>query len=278
MRPQGMLFRQDLTQLQTSRPFREHRAFMDLHLGGSRAIVTGGSRGIGRGIVEALAAEGCRVEYCARTISQAPPATGGSTVAPRGTAVNLEDAARTQAWLEQAIERMGGLDLLVLNASALAAGNIEAAWLRNYGVEIAALTRIVDYAIPHLRQASEELGDAAIIVMGSTSAASSRKRDAYGAIKAALTHVAKGLSHELAASGVRVNMVSPGPTLAEGGIWARLRAEDSNSYRKAVEAIPLGRLATPEEVADVVVFLCSRRARFVIGANITVDGGRSDRV
>lgn len=251
---------------------------MDLYLAESRAIVTGGSRGIGRGIVETLASEGCRIEYCARTILQTPPASSGSTVAPRGTAVDLADPESTRLWLEQAIDRLGGLNVLVLNASAMAAGDTEAAWQRNYSVEIATLTRIVNAAKPHLQQAAEQFGDAAIVVIGSTSAASSRKRDAYGATKAALTHVTKGLSHELAACGVRVNMVSPGPTYAEGGIWAQLEAEDPNAVRKAIEAMPLGRMATPGEIANVVVFLCSRRARFVIGANITVDGGRSDRV
>ena len=247
---------------------------MDLYLAKSRAIVTGGSRGI----VETLASEGCKVEYCARTIPQTPPASSYSTVAPRGTAVDLADPESSQLWLEQAIDRLGGLNILVLNASPMAAGNTEAAWRRNHSVEIAALTRIVDAAKPHLQQAAEQFGDAAIVVMGSTSAASSRKRDAYGATKAALTHVTKGLSHELAASGVRVNMVSPGPTYAQGGVWAQLEIEDPHAVRKAAEAMPLGRMATPDEVANVVVFLCSRRARFVIGANITVDGGRSDRV
>ena len=193
-------------------------------------------------------------------------------------AVDIEDATSTRVWLEQAVDRLGGLDVLVLNASAMAAGNSDAAWRRNYRVEIAALTHIVDFAKPHLLQAAEERGDATVVVMGSTSAVSSRQRDAYGATKAALAHVTKGLSHELAADGVRVNMVSPGPTYSEDGIWAKLRTEDPDSVRRAIESIPLSRMATPEEIANVVVFLCSRRARFVIGANITIDGGRSERV
>ena len=192
--------------------------------------------------------------------------------------MDLEDSGSTLEWLERAINRLGGLDILVLNASAMAAGNTEEAWGTNYRLEIAALTRIVDAAGPHLLKTARERGDAAIVVIGSTSAASSRKRDAYGATKAALAHVAKGLSHELAAGGVRVNMVSPGPTYFPGGIWAQLEADDPEYVRTKAGEIPLGRMATPEEIANVVVFLCSRRARFVIGANITVDGGRSDRV
>ena len=251
---------------------------MNLQLGKSRAIVTGGSRGIGQAIVETLASEGVRVEYCARSLPESKRSGDGSPMPVQGAAVDLEDAASTRDWLEQATGRLGGLDILVLNAGAMAAGNTGEAWRANYRLEIAALTRIVDVAGPHLLKAARERGDAAIVVIGSTSAASSRKRDAYGATKAALRHVSKGLSHELAVGGVRVNMVSPGPTWSEGGIWQRLEAEDPEYVRRKTGEIPLGRMAKPEEIANVAVFLCSRRARFVVGADVTVDGGRSDRV
>ena len=251
---------------------------MDLQLGQSRAIVTGGSRGIGRAIVEGLASEGCRVEYCARSLPATTSSGGGGAAAVQGTAVDLENSGSTLEWLKRAIARLGGLDLLVLNASAMASGDTEEAWRLNFRVEIAALSRIVDFAGPYLKDTARDSGDAAVVVIGSTSAALSRKRDAYGATKAALAHIAKGLSHELATSGVRVNTVSPGPTYFQGGVWAQLEADDPEYVRRKAGEIPLGRMATPEEIANVVVFLCSRRARFVVGANITVDGGRSDRV
>ena len=250
---------------------------MDLHLAGARAIVTGGSRGIGRGIVESLVAEGCLVEYCARTVA-AGAATNDSVAQVRGTAVDLEDTEATRMWIEQAIGRLGGLDLLVLNASSMASGDTEAAWQQNMRVEIGALRVIVNAAKASLLKAAIDSGDAAVVVIGSTSAAWSKSRDAYGAIKAALAHVAKGLSRELAPGGVRVNTVSPGPTYSEDGIWAQVEAENPERFRQSIAAFPLGRMATPEEIANVVVFLCSRRARFVIGANIIVDGGRSTRV
>jgi 3-oxoacyl-[acyl-carrier protein] reductase len=251
---------------------------MDLNLTGARAIVTGGSRGIGRAIVGELTAEGCRVEYCARNPADPTDTEWSESDDVRGSAVDIEDPDATQEWLEQAIGRLGGLDLLILNASAMASGHSREAWARNYKIEIDALANIVGIAKPHLERAVDRRGDAAIVIIGSTSARSAKKRDSYGAVKAALVHVMKGLSHELIAYGIRVNMVSPGPVYSKNGIWQVLESRDPGVLQRKIESIPLGRMGRPDEIANIVVFLCSSRASFVVGANFVADGGRSERV
>ena len=251
---------------------------MDMNLAGARAIVTGGSRGIGQAIVSELAIEGCKVEYCARQLAVPADVAAAAAGAPQGTIVDLEDPAGTRRWVMQAAERLGGLDVLVLNASAMASGFSSEAWRRNTALEIDALATIVEVAAPHLKLSAVRRGDAAILIIGSTSALSARKRDAYGAVKAALLHVMKGLSHELIADGVRVNMISPGPVYAKDGIWQVLESRQPGTVQAKIESIPLGRMGKPGEIASIAVFMCSPRARYIAGANLVADGGRSDYV
>ena len=132
-------------------------------------------------------------------------------------------------------------------------------------------------ARPHLKESAKRRGDAAIVAIGSTSALSANAIDAYGAIKAALIHSVKGLSRTLIKDGIRVNMVSPGPVYSEGGIWDKVRADNPEAFANKIAQIPLGRMGTPEEIANTVAFLCSPRARYIVGSNIIADGGRSDR-
>lgn len=253
---------------------------MNLELAGTRVLVTGGSRGIGRATVKLLAAEGGNVEFCARTESrvndtEAELTADGQSV--KGTAVDLSIAKTVGGWASDAISRLGGLDVLVANASAMATGTDDEAWEQNYRVEIASLNELVVIAKPHLKESAKRRGDAAIVAIGSTSALSANTIDAYGAIKAALIHSVKGLSRTLIKDGIRVNMVSPGPVYSEGGIWDKVRADNPEAFANKIAQIPLGRMGTPEEIANVVAFLCSPRARYIVGSNIIADGGRSDR-
>ncbi len=253
---------------------------MNLELAETRALVTGGSRGIGRAIVELLAQEGCSVEFCARTESrvsdtEADLTTAGHSV--KGTAIDLADAKAAADWASNAVSRLGGLDVLVANASAMATGTSDDAWEHDYRVEIASLRELVSIANPYLKESVKRRGDAAIVAIGSTSALRADMADAYGAIKAALIHTVKGLSRTLISDGIRANVVSPGPVYSEDGIWGKVRTEDPEAFAKKVAQIPFGRMATPKEIANIVVFLCSPRARYIVGSNIIVDGGRSDR-
>jgi len=253
---------------------------MKLELAGTRALVTGGSRGIGRAIVELLAQEGCSVEFCGRSESRIGDAAAELTaagLAVRGTAMDLAETDAAAAWATEAVARLGGLDILVANASAMATGSSDDSWEWNYRVEIASLRELVSIAAPHLRDSAERRGDAAVVAIGSTAALRVDKADAYGATKAALIHTVKGLSRTLIKDGIRANMVSPGPIYSKGGIWDQLRTEDPTSFADKIAQMPLGRMGTPEEIANTVVFLCSPRARYIVGSNFIVDGGRSNR-
>lgn len=253
---------------------------MDLELHGKRALLTGGSRGIGRAIVELLAKEGCKIEFCARkagplNATVAELQSRGFVVS--GSVVDVSDQPSVTEWGGTAISSLGGLDVLVVNASAMATGGSESAWRQNYLVDIAALNSLIAVAAPHLRASAKQRGDAAVVAIASTSASGTRKVDAYGATKAALIHTVKGLSRELIRDGIRANSVSPGPVYFPGGIWDEIETKHPDYFKARVDEIPLGRMGTPEEVANLVVFLSSRRARYIVGANIVLDGGRSDR-
>ena len=253
---------------------------MNLELAGTCALVTGGSRGVGRAIVALLAEEGCSVEFCARTASRIRDTEIELTAAGhavKGTAIDLADEQVVVTWTGDAVARLGGLDILIANASAMATGTDHDAWQQNYRVEIASLKGLVSIALPHLQESVRRRGDAAIVVIGSTSASRADTIDAYGAVKAALIHVVKGLSRTLIKDGIRANMVSPGPVFSSEGIWGKVRAENPAAFAEKVAQMPLARMGTPEEVANAVVFLCSPRASYIVGSNIIIDGGRSDR-
>ncbi|MGH8224222.1 MAG: SDR family NAD(P)-dependent oxidoreductase [Woeseiaceae bacterium] len=253
---------------------------MNLELDGTRALVTGGSRGIGRAIVELLAQEGCSVEFCARSEPRVEATEGELTaagLAVRGTAVDLAETHAAAEWAAEAVSRLDGLDILVANASAMATGSSDDTWEQNYRVEIASLRELVSIAAPHLKDSAKRRGDAAVVVIGSTAALRADKVDAYGATKAALVHAVKGLSAALIGDGIRANMVSPGPVYSKDGVWDKVRIEDPEVFAEKIAQMPLGRMGTAREVANVVVFLCSPRARYIVGSNVVVDGGRSDR-
>ncbi len=253
---------------------------MDLQLKGKKAIVTGASRGIGRAIAETLAAEGCDVAICARGqagVDEVVGALKAKGVTAFGAAVDIADGAALKNWITEAAQRLGGLDVLVSNASALTRGASEEDWQRMYDVDLMGAVRALEAARPFLEKAGAENGDAAFIITSSVSAAEASAPGAYGAIKAALIHFAKGVAREAAPRHLRCNVVSPGTVLFEGGVWGVTQERAPDFFKMMIARNPTGRMGTPEEIAAATVFLASPLSAFTTGINMVVDGGITQR-
>lgn len=240
---------------------------MDLGLTGLKALVTGGSKGIGRRCAEILVAEGAQVAICAR--SEADVHATAAELGVHGTSVDVSDKAALEAWVSASAQAMGGIDIVIGNVSALAVADDEAAWQAGFDTDMMHSVRLVNAAMPWL-----EASNAASVTL--VSSVSGREIDftgaAYGAFKAALVHYAQGLAYKLAPRGIRANTVSPGNTYFDGGIWQQIETGNPELFATALGLNPMGRMATPEEIARGVVFLASPASSFTSGTNLVIDG------
>jgi 3-oxoacyl-[acyl-carrier protein] reductase len=254
---------------------------MDLGLKGKNAIILGGTRGIGRAIADTLAKEGANVAVCARNADQVAAAVAelkAFGVNATGAPVDVTDGAALKAWIAEAASALGGLDILISNAGAMAQGNDVAAWESNFKLDVLAAVNAFDAAQPHLAKAAAASGDAAFVIISSISAAQADRADSYGPVKAALIHMAKGLARQYAKIGLRVNVVSPGMVFFEGGVWHTVKTNAPDFFAQANARNPTGRCATPQEIANAAVFLASPASSYTTGANLIVDGAVSNRV
>ena len=241
---------------------------------GRRAVIMGGSRGIGRAIALAFARAGAAVAICARG-ADALEATARDIEALGAIAyaapADLSQPGDIARFIPDAATALGGINILVNNASGFGARDDEESWAASVDIDLMATVRASAAALPFLERAAE----GAIVNVTSISAMRATKRNPpYGAMKAAVIHYTGSQARTLAARGIRVNAVAPGSILFPGGTWERREADEPDLYDSTLAQIPFGRFGTPEEVAEVVLFLAGARARWVTGQTITVDGGQ----
>ena len=245
---------------------------MAFDFSGKRVVVAGGSRGIGRAIALGFAAAGADVSVCAR--GAATLEATAAELAAHGHRVHaapcdLADAASVAGYISAAAATLGGIDVLVNNASGFGMGDDEAGWAAGLSVDVMAMVRASHAALPALRP------EASIIHISSISGlAPSTRAPAYAAVKAAMMSYTRSQAAMLAPRGVRVNCIAPGSIEFPGGVWDQRKRAGDALYDRTIKGIPFGRMGTADEIAEVALFLASHHARWVTGQVLAVDGGQ----
>jgi NAD(P)-dependent dehydrogenase (short-subunit alcohol dehydrogenase family) len=247
---------------------------MQISLKGRRAVVAGGSKGIGRSIALGLAAAGADVSICARG-QAALDATAAEIrkhgVKARAESCDLANKDAIAAFIASAAKALGGIDILVNNASGFGGGDDEAGWAKGLDIDVMATVRASNAALPHIEQS----GGGAILNISSISGFHASTRAAsYAAVKAAVINYTMSQALMYAPKKIRVNAIAPGSIEFPGGLWEERKTSNPQLYNDALNSIPWGRMGKPEEVANAAVFLCSDAASWITGQTLTVDGGQ----
>jgi 3-oxoacyl-[acyl-carrier protein] reductase len=254
---------------------------MDLGLTDRVAIITGSSRGLGFASAKSLASEGCRVAICARTPEALQEARrrlveigGEDRVLAIEADVSREDG--TREIIDRTVATFGGIDVLVNNVGLARGGSLlettDEVWQEAVDQTLMPAVRASRLAVPHM----QKRGGGSIIMIASVYGREAGGRMTYNAVKAAEISLAKSLAQQLAPMNIRVNSVSPGSILFEGGSWWKRQRDDPAAIAEFVKReLPFGRFGKPEEVGDVVAYLSSPRASWISGTSVVVDGCQS---
>jgi 3-oxoacyl-[acyl-carrier protein] reductase len=253
---------------------------MDLGLKDKVAIVTGSSRGLGLAAARSLAAEGCRVSLSARGEARLRDAeaevaaVAGGAGRTLAVVADLTKVDGVQTVVDRTVAAFGRIDILVNNVGLAGGGGLletsDEQWQEALDQTLLPAVRASRLAVPHMQRGG------VIIIIASIFGREAGGRMTYNAVKAAEISLAKSLAQQLASSNIRVNSLSPGSILFEGGSWWRRQQTDPVGIGEfAKRELPFGRFGRPEEVGDVVAFLCSERASWISGTSIVVDGCQS---
>jgi 3-oxoacyl-[acyl-carrier protein] reductase len=246
---------------------------MELELRGRNAIVTGGSRGIGRAIAITFAKAGANVSICARGEEALRDTEAEIRRAGHKVHAMTRDLANGEAvskYVAAAAEALGGIDVIVNNASGFGARDDEEAWAKSIDVDLMASVRASRAALPYLEQSHGSI----IYISSISGLRHSPRNPAYGAVKAALVQYTLTQAALYASKHIRVNAIAPGSIEFAGGSWERRKTTDPKLYNATLSRIRAGRMGTPQEIANVALFLASDAASWVTGQTIAVDGGQ----
>lgn len=244
----------------------------DFH--GYRVVVAGASRGIGRSIALGFAEAGAAVSICARgeaALEQTRLAITACGVSAHARSCDLADPMAIGAYVAEAASALGGIDVLVNNASGYGFSDDDEAWLAGFNVDLMAAVRASRAALPYLE------ASAAACILHTSSIAAFRPRAGgapYAAVKAALSQYTTSQALALAAQRIRVNAIAPGSIAFADGLWEHRRLEQPELYQATLARIPFGRFGKPEEIAHAALFLASPWAGWITGQTLVVDGGQ----
>lgn len=247
---------------------------MQIEFKNKKVVVAGGSRGIGRSIALGFASAGASVSICARgqaSLDATAAEIRALGVKAHAAPCDLADKAAIDGYIAAAASALGGIDILINNASGFGGGDTEDGWRKGLDVDVMATVRASNAAIPHI----ERSGGGAILNISSISGlAASTRTASYAAVKAAVINYTMSQALMLAPKKIRVNAIAPGSIEFPGGMWEERKSSSPQLYDAILKSIPWGRLGKPEEIANAALFLCSDAASWVTGQTLVVDGGQ----